>query len=130
MSSSSYQHAMMTTTTHSFTPSGDPARLKVELRHTSPSSPVYNAWLDYLSINYERRLAMPADGSPLAFSTSERALRLEGAAEGVSIWDVTDPADIRLMRTGCDGSAAVWTSDYAGLRRYVAFRNEIGRAHV
>ena len=53
MSSSSYQHAMMTTTTHSFTPSGDPARLKVELRHTSPSSPVYNAWLDYLSINYE-----------------------------------------------------------------------------
>lgn len=124
MSSSSYQHAMMTTATHSFTPSGDPARLKVELRHTSPSSPVYNAWLDYLSINYERRLAMPADGSPLAFSTSERALRLEGAAEGVSIWDVTDPADIRLMRTGCDGSAAVWTSDYAGLRRYVAFRNE------
>ena len=37
---------------------------------------------------------------------------------------MTDPADIRLMRTGCDGSAAVWTSDYAGLRRYVAFRNE------
>lgn len=120
MSSSAYQHAMMTVARHTF--SLAPAeRLKVDVAHSSPASAVYNAWLDYLTVNYRRRLAMPASGC-LEFRSHSSRLRLEGgAAGGTVVWDVTDPLDIHSMRCGSDGSAAVWTNDYTGLRHYAAF---------
>ena len=121
MSSSPYQHAMMTDATHSVVlPSA--ARMNVAVSHTSPSSAVFNAWLNYLTVNYERTLAMPAGGM-LAFRTTSSRLRLDGG-NGAAVWDVTDPLDISAMRTGADGGAAVWTNDYTGLRHYVAFTDE------
>lgn len=120
MSTSSYQHAMMTVTQHTFSTSAA-QRLQVEVRHSSPSSVVYNAWLDYLTLCYERRLALPQSGR-LEFRSYSSRLRLDGgAADGLEIWDVTDPLDIKRMRTGRSGSAAVWTNDYTGLRHYAAF---------
>lgn len=119
MSSSGYQHAMMTIATHTFDLASNP-QFKVQVSHSSPASPVYNAWLDYLTINYERSLAMPASGA-LEFRSTSSALRLGGAASGVEVWDVTDPLDIQLMRTGSSGADAVWTNDYTGLRHYAAF---------
>lgn len=124
MSTSSYQHAMITVASHSFslTPS---ERLTVDVTHTSPNSSVNAAWLNYLTVNYTRRLAMPASGT-LAFRSSSSRLRLEGAADasGVAVWDVTDPLQIQSMRRSANGSAAEWTNDYTGLRHYVAFRRD------
>ncbi|MDE6269870.1 MAG: type IX secretion system sortase PorU [Muribaculaceae bacterium] len=122
MSGSSYQHAMMTVANHSFRI--DPSdRLKIDVTHSSPSSAVSNAWLNYLTVNYTRRLAMPSSGT-LAFRSASSRLRLEGAADAseVAVWDVTDPLGIMSMRRGTSGSAAEWTNDYTGLRHYVAFR--------
>ena len=119
MSTSSYQHAMMTVTQHTFDTPAAP-RLQVEVRHSSPSSVVYNAWLNYLTVCYERHLRMPSAGS-LAFRSYSSRLKLDGATADTEIWDVTDPLDIKRMRAGSDGSAAVWTNDYTGLRHYAAY---------
>lgn len=117
MSAASYQHAMMTVAAHTFRiPAAD--RLNIEVRHSSPSSPVYKAWLDHITVNYERSLAMPSDGSALEFRTTSSRLRLTGAGADVTVWDITDPLAITRMNTG---SAGEWTNDYTGLRRYVAF---------
>lgn len=124
MSTSGYQHAMMTVARHTFTLETLNDRLDVVVSHASPASAVYNAWLNYLTINYTRRLAMPAAGV-LAFRSASSRLSLEGgAADGVSIWDVTDPLDIRSMSSAAEGNSAVWTNDYTGTRHYVAFRSE------
>lgn len=89
MSTSTYQHSMMTVARHTF--KVDPAeRLKIDVAHVSPSSAVYNAWLNYLTVNYRRHLAMPSSGC-LEFRSSSSRLRLDGAAAGVTVWDVTDP---------------------------------------
>lgn len=122
MSVSTYQHAMMTNATHNDTlPSAE--RVRVDVKHVSPSSPVYNAWMNYLTLNYERALEMPAKGGVLAFRSTSSRLRL-GGGSGVTVWDVTDPLEISAMRTGTDGNAAVWTNDYTGLRHYVAFSED------
>lgn len=119
MSSSEYVLAMMTTTSHTFaTPAAE--RLKVRISHVSPSSPVYDAWLDYLTVCYPRRLELPATGA-LEFRSRKSGLRLAlGGAADVEIWDVTDPLNITAMRTAADAGAAVWTADYHGLRHYAA----------
>ncbi len=119
MPGSNYQHAMMTVTDHSFK-APDGTRISVELSHSSPSSAVYNAWLNYLTVCYTRRLELPAAGA-LAFQSYNSRLRLRGATADTEILDVTDPLDIKRMRAGHDASGAVWTNDYTGLRRYVAF---------
>ncbi len=80
------------------------------------------AHLDKISLNYTRRLALPAAGT-LAFSSSERALRLSDAAGGdVRVWDVTSPLSVVRMRVSQgQGGSMCWKNDYSGLREYVAW---------
>jgi len=120
MSASSYQHAMMTVASHDFDIPAD-KQVKVDIKHSSPSSPVYNAWLNYLTVNYLRKLEMPSDGSALAFRSTAGSLRLENASGDVTVWDVTDPLDIRAMRTARNGSALEWSAGSSGRRDYVAY---------
>ncbi|MDE6285637.1 MAG: hypothetical protein K2L99_01420, partial [Muribaculaceae bacterium] len=121
-SSAKYQNSRMGTSTRSF--EIDPSdALAVEIKPVSPSSAVYNAWLNYLAINYERRLELPADSHTLEWGSENGRLRLGGGA-AATVWDVTDPLDIRAMRTGSEGNAAVWTNDYTGARRYAAFTDD------
>ena len=116
MNAVSYNHAMMTTTSHVFTTTPG-SRLQIEVQHSSPSSVVYEAWLNYLTVCYERHLRLPASGS-LLFRSYKSELRLSGTDSSTELWDVTDPLNISRINFSSDGS---WTSDYGGLRHYAAF---------
>lgn len=96
---------------------------KLELTVTHKASGVvYNAWLNYIAINYQRSLRLPADGF-LHFRSSSRAMSLDNADASTHIWDVTDPANIRSVDFSADGNASAWTANYSGLREYAAWND-------
>lgn len=94
-------------------------KLDLTITH-SASTVIYNAWLNYIAVNYERSLSLPSS-TPLAFSTSARELSLGNASDWVSIWDVTDPAAIKEVDYKLEGNNALWTASVAGRREYCAW---------
>lgn len=94
-------------------------KLELTITHKS-SSVVYKAWLNYISINYVRKLRLPASGW-LDFYVTDSALSLEGATDATHIWDVTNPADIRTVEFSAANGAALWTARLGGTRNYVAW---------
>lgn len=97
-------------------------RLTIDIEHVSSTS-VYGAWLNYLTINYQRRLSLasPAADGYLDFTTTSSSVSLDGAADGLTVWDVTNPRDIKGIRHTTEGGRALWTSSYGGTRRYAAW---------
>ena len=94
-------------------------KLDLTITH-SASSVVYNAWLNYIAVNYERSLALPAS-APLSFSTSSHELSLGNASDWVRIWDVTEPLHIKEVNYELEGNNALWTASSAGQREYCAW---------
>lgn len=108
-SNSSYIHGVHTRTAHTFEWSpGTSGNCTIGIQFTANGA-CLGAWLNYLTLNYTRSLAIPAEGY-LTFYTSQRGVSISGAAEGARLWDVTDPMNIReLNGTSSSGtlSAAV-----------------------
>lgn len=84
---------------------------------------VYNAWLNYIAINYERSLRLPSSGS-LCFRTHFVDVSLDGATPETVIWDVTDPAAIRAVDFSTENNTALWTARYPGMREYAAWNTD------
>ena len=110
-------HGVEAKTTHTVENPG--TRLELTVSH-SASTVIYNAWLNYIAVNYERSLTMPS-AAPLSFTTSDRALSLGNASERLRIWDVTEPMRIRNVDFSLDGNNALWTASSAGSRDYCAW---------
>lgn len=122
-SNSVYVHATEGIARHETVVDGQ--RLDLTVTHKA-STVVYSAWLNYISVNYQRELKLPAAGH-IAFRQRSTGLSLDlsGAdASGVTVWDVTEPSAVRSLATGSDGGSAVWTNPYSGLRSYVAWRSD------
>lgn len=117
-----YVHASIGVTRHTFTPADDKGEsLSVAVRHSCDGI-VTQANLDYITLNYDLNLELPASGS-LAFWSNARALSLGGIDEGIYLWDVTDPARQLRVDYAVDGSGhAVWQPSYTQVRSYVAWR--------
>lgn len=95
--------------------------MNVEIRHVA-SGTVYGAWLNYLAVNYRRRLSLENDKSgALLFTTSSTNLALAYKGTAPTIWDVTDAATVRAVRHSDDNGTARWRSDFGGRRTYVAW---------
>ncbi len=122
--SDEHYYGRAATTHHSFSHSGD--RLQLQINYV-PGATCHAAWLDYVTLNYERRLALPASGY-LAFSSSKRQLQLSNATGNVTIWDVTDPLNILKVDALAAGDKLSWTSGATGLRHYVAFKSNASLA--
>lgn len=117
-STSTYACGTYNLTAHSFSNTSD--KLKITLTY-KPTGVLYNAWLDFMTLNYTRKLKMPSAGS-LTFYTAATELRLESAdAQNVRLWDITDPANVSKVNTVADGSGVYWSSDYTTDREYVAW---------
>lgn len=84
-----------------------------------PSATVQAARLDFIELNYTRRIAL--DGGSLLFSAAQPEVRLDRAGELTRVWDVTDLLDITEMHTALAGSRMEWTNDRAGRRQYAAW---------
>lgn len=113
--SSSHTHFMKSLSRKTFEIEGD--RLTIGVTY-KPSVTALAANLDYIAINYKRKLRM--SGSQLSFSLSTPSARLENA-QSITVWDVTDPYDIKQMDSSSDSGATIWTNAYSGRRDYVAF---------
>lgn len=89
------------------------------------NSTVALANLNYISVNYPRRLHMPSSRNLNFYLTSEssnRYGRLTGATSSTRIWDVTDPAAITRIDAALGDGEARWESSFAGKSRtYVAW---------
>lgn len=105
----------LATMRRSFTPtSGEQLNLTIT---ASPIGTLTQAYLDNISINYHRRLALPSSHR-LEFSG---ASSLEGAGENTRIWDVTNPLNIVRMNHSVTDGVAGWVNDYYGQRTYAAW---------
>lgn len=113
---SSYVHYTESITRDVFSVDKDKLTIGVTYK---PSSTVLAANLNYIAINYTRKLRM--SGSQLSFRLSNPSARLADAGATVTVWDVTDPNGILQMNTANDQSSIVWTNDYTGQREYMAF---------
>lgn len=106
---------------HIFTmPEQSASRIEIGISLQSSSQPK-SAYLNYLALNYERHLRIPASGY-LCFSTSNRDLRLDSRGSTPVIWDVTDP--LKIKNIDCtdamsDGKAG-WTQSSGRMRLYAA----------
>lgn len=79
------------------------------------------AYLNYLVLNYERYLRIPASGF-LCFSTPDRSVSLDAGGKTPVVWDVTDPADIVEVDYGTlAGGKASWTAPTTRRRSYAAW---------
>lgn len=110
-------HGVEGKTTHTIDNPGN--KLELTITH-SASTIIYNAWLNYIAVNYERELTLPSS-SPLSFTTSDRSLCLGNASSWVRIWDVTEPDRIKEVDFALEGNQALWTASSAGSRDYCAW---------
>lgn len=76
------------------------------------------AWLNSLTINYDRVLRMGTDGV-LAFRGNAGAYSLAGASSNLKIWDITEPSAIAEINYRLDGTDARWS--HTGRREYIAW---------
>ena len=115
-SSSTYLHGTFSAAAHSLKIE---AGNKIEVSITvNNASAMRDCWLDYLSVNAKRDLALPKT-QYLQFwgKTTSYAVDAKGYS-GLTVLDVTDPQNITKLRLGEGGK---FTTDYSGMRTYVAF---------
>lgn len=117
-SSLKYLHATYSVSKHQF----DVANAgKLEITLTiDRSTSMTDCWLDYLAVNVETELRMPASGH-LAFEISNAARVAMAADADVTVWDVTDPASITEVNSARVDGLTAWTNDFGARRSYAAF---------
>lgn len=120
-SNSMYVHGTLPTHANTFTMPKGKSSVSVGVTFT-PGGTCTGAWLNSLTLNYEAELKLPSSGW-LAFDSGATYLELAGASEGVTVWDVTDAANVKAVNVSLTGDKASWTANFSGSgkRRYVAW---------
>jgi len=89
----------------------------------NPTGTIYLARLDYITVNYERTLAL--DGGYLSWGDRNGKLgtsyQLSGCSDATQVWDVTQPQAPVLMNTTASGSTLTFSPSASGYREYIAF---------
>ncbi len=122
--SASYTHASESVARHDFSIARTEASVLDIGINMRQSGFVLKAWLNYLALNYERELRLPASGY-LEFWSDAPALALGGVqdAAGLILWDVTDPSLPLVVDNILSGGAACWSSGRRTWRSYVACKD-------
>lgn len=83
------------------------------------------AWLNYIAVNYQRKLQLDKDGK-LMFWSNMASNSLGNATADTRIFDVTNPSKITEISASelTLESRKEWNSSYTGWRTYVAFRDD------
>lgn len=119
-SSSSYVHGTETIVTASARIQGNPASAEFEISYNG-SGNVTAANINYLSINYQRMLKLPSSNY-LVFNTDSQANSLACAnPTELTLWDVTDPLNIKAVKGSADNGAYNWSLAKVGMRDFAAF---------
>lgn len=75
--------------------------------------------LNYISLNYTRRLEIPQSGV-LVFNAHDKALRLAGISPDTRIWEI-DNGTVRTVDYATDGNCAAWLMPTTTTRLYAAW---------
>ena len=97
------------------------ATLTLGLSLSSPVT-VQNAWLNYITVNYQRKLQLDNEGK-LMFWSNNPSLSLGNATTTTRVFDVTTPlniSEVNISDLTADGRRE-WSASYSGWRTYVAF---------
>lgn len=85
----------------------------------SNSGTMTMAALNYIAINYWRKLIVPKSGS-LVFRSADE-LHIAGASASTRVWEVSNPTDIREIKGRLDGSTYIAADKGTGTHSYVVF---------
>ncbi|MGM9804406.1 MAG: type IX secretion system sortase PorU [Muribaculaceae bacterium] len=120
--SSEYQHVRVANTVKSFSLGGSANDFSYSVS-LSYSGALNTARLDYITVNYTRRLAM-RDGALVfryAHNGGDVALHIDGGNENTHVWDVTNVVSpVEMACESVDGGIG-FTPSLTGDRTYVAF---------
>lgn len=121
---SHYVHGSATAARHTASTNRTDA-LTIGLTYSPKQDPT-TAALDYISVNYTRRLALePNDFGSMEFWGVSNRLKLEADPQ-VRLWDVTEPHNVRSVNALRNGNTLTWTVGnedlFDELRHYVAWR--------
>ncbi len=123
VSPSGYGFAVRGSTEFSFTPTSSDITLSLQYNRSAGTS---RGWLDFISVNAWRSLQF--SGSQLQFRNPQslgiqkiNEYRLSQAGQNVSIWDVSNPHDVKKVSTILSGNTLSWKSQGDQLREFVAF---------
>ena len=121
VSSLSHEHYNATTSLKSFTLDGT-----TDLNFTvsySCGGTVYLSRLDYITVNYERQLALKSGGLTMGLEDSNPRVRyrVSGAGSATRVWDVTTPFIPLQLKTASSEGSLDFTPPYGGRRELVVF---------
>ena len=97
-------------------------QLKYTVDYSCPKN-VYLARLNFITVNYERRMALK-DGSlllPLAKANTSMSYQVAGCGAATRVWDVTAPYAPVQMRTNVEGSKLAFSPARSGRSEFVVF---------
>lgn len=105
-----------------FTPSGN--SLAVKLTYSNGGVPSANAWLDFIAIEYKRRLRGTGSQYPFTYKSASSLLgvlqyNFTEASSVAEVWDVTDIYNVTTV-TNDAGSSFSFKADGGEARKYVA----------
>lgn len=114
-----YLHASYNVSTHKFDKGAEKTTVKVNVRNPGVTQ---NVWLDYVTLNYPRRLQLPSQGHLSFWSTNPQLKLAATSPTDVVVWDVTDPQQIFVLNANAVSDGVQWGNDFNGMRSYAAWR--------
>jgi hypothetical protein len=87
-------------------------------------SGVGEGWLDYLTLDYEQALQLSGSFQPMWFPVTGGPqvldISLSQASEAHTLWDVSDPLNVRQVSTSLNGSTMAFQLEVTGTTQLVA----------
>lgn len=94
-------------------------KLTLGITHKS-SVTVHQARLNYITVNYTRKLKL-TDGKLDFRSSDPNGVALSSATGSTHVWDVTDPLNVKSLKTECVDGVLRFRNVYTGEREYAAW---------
>jgi hypothetical protein len=106
----------------------DDDKINVSLTYNRPVSGA-KGWLGYIAVNARRNLSMSSDQvlfrDPTVTGANNIArFEISGAAQGIKVWDVTNPFHIRQQQFELVGNTATFKVRTNELLEFAAFRDQ------
>lgn len=116
------QEGFENTAIGAFTPSGN--SLSVKLTYSNGGVPSANAWLDFIAVEYKRRLRGTGSQYPFTYNAASSILgvvqyNFTEASSVSEVWDVTDIYNVTALPNAA-GSIFSFKADGGETRKYVA----------
>ena len=106
----------------SFTPTADVRAITMRYNKNSASA---QAWLNFITLNARSPLSLESTSLIFRDQRSFGAGNISefqiGNAQDAMVWDITHPANVRIMNTTLEGSTLKFTANTDSLKKFIVF---------